>query len=246
MSGFYCQKYEGEGQVLRNVKDSNQTSQIQLDSFVRVSTCQRLEIYSEEKPLQKENMQLLGTINSLLHLIELASGIQSGLFGETEIRDQLGQALKVALNEKHVSKMLEAVFMECLSFSDSLRKEFSLHANWLNAVSSKISGKKVYVIGDSKLAQLLREQPKANGYEIVDSLNFAETIIITRKTLGTLLDNYHSQHIINLTDAKVSDNEMSLNHFFTSPDESIIKQINARTKDFVQQIISNPKFSMLG
>ena len=194
---FQCLTYKGKGNSLISLKGKTKDLFKQFDSFVRVSTCQRIEIYSEKNLSSLEDMNKLDFPDSMIHLIEVLSGVDSGLFGEIEVYLQIKESLKTAKKEKHLSSELGNLFSQAFEISDNIREKFELNNSWANSIEEVISKRKnIFIFGDGNLAKSLEKNLSSKGFNFLDNPKNAEAIVILKK--GFKPSNKTAK-IINLT-----------------------------------------------
>ena len=75
-----CLTYKGSGNELKRLKELTKVLFSETQSYIRVSTCQRIEIFSDEKLPTIPGMHVHESEESMVHLVEVLSGIHSGLF----------------------------------------------------------------------------------------------------------------------------------------------------------------------
>lgn len=113
-------------------------------SYILLSTCNRLEIYFSGDDLPSIYKSLVEMISQhvdfcvepllyhlfdnscFLHLCRVASGIDSVIFGESEIQRQVKQAYVSASYKRPLSSSLHYIFQKALHVGKGVRTEFSL------------------------------------------------------------------------------------------------------------------------
>ena len=217
-----CAVYKGEGKPLIKHKEKTKKMFSGLSSFVRVSTCQRIEIYSEKDLSAPEGMKRLAYPDSMQHLAEVLSGTDSGLFGEIEIYLQIKEAVKKAKEEKHLSPELESCFMKAFEISEKIREKHKLNNSWINSIKSEIGGRKeVFVYGDGSLAKSLKDSLEKS--EISGGIGNADAVIVLKK--GLRIPEGSNAKVINLTGEQSKEEEMKMQEFFSRPEKSEIEKI---------------------
>ncbi|MBS3088446.1 hypothetical protein J4402_01555 [Candidatus Pacearchaeota archaeon] len=228
---LYCIKYKDLDKDLFLYKKLAKESCKNLNSFVRISTCERIEIYSD-KPLNSiDGMDNLEYPQSMQHAIEVCAGLDSGLFGEIEILDQIKNSVATAKKEEHLSKELGDLFFKIFKISKEVRKRYLLNESWVNAVKQKIRNKKrVFIYGGGGLSKKLRKSLKGK-FDLVKDKENAEALVILKKGFVPL--NNEKVIIINLTDKKIKKDEYTTKDFFTKPKEEIVKEIRREIKEIL-------------
>lgn len=92
----------------------------------------------------EENLYTMFNLDAFHHLSSVASGIQSALFGETEIQGQVRCAYEDFRKRYPLSKELHSLFQNALRISKQVRNSFSNHNNFdqiETLLESKISSK---------------------------------------------------------------------------------------------------------
>jgi glutamyl-tRNA reductase len=223
-NNLFCLKYSGVGRELLDLKEISKKMCTNLRSYVRISTCQRVEIYSEYPMKNFNHLDSLRYPDSLIHLVELMSGVQSGLFGEIEISKQIVSSIHNAEQNKHVSKSLLAEFKKALVISNYIREKYNLKSYWLEAISKKIKPKKmIYIFGDGELAKSLRLHLGEDRF--VKEIIHADIILVLRRSSNIANHFSKKQKIINLTEEKISEDEITIEDFFKRPPKKLITQI---------------------
>ncbi len=110
--------------------------------FITLVTCNRSEIYISTHDAPKAHTILIRYFRSkglvdfeeslytlfdkdvLRHLSLVASGLQSALFGETEIQGQVRKSYEEARTKKPLSKALHSLFQQALKISKRIRNGF--------------------------------------------------------------------------------------------------------------------------
>lgn len=228
MQDFRCIVYKGNGKQLKRHKVHTKRSCENIDSFFRLSTCQRIEIYGDGR-LPSNSMRVLQYPDSLQHLVEVLSGIDSGLFGEIEVYMQARNAFETAKEENHISEGLEKNLIKAFNIADDIRKQFGLNNSWISSIIRKIGNiKNVMIYGDGNLAKALEESFVENGLHIKEDKEKAEAIIILKR--GLEKPEFNSPLIINLTDDKFKKDEIEMKEFFIRPKEDIVNKIKEEIK----------------
>ncbi len=88
------------------------------ECYVLLKTCDRVELYYEDKNIGLTNECIIETIN---HLFGLASGVESPIIGECHILSQIKNAYQKALNENKTSKLLNILFQKAINVGKKVR-----------------------------------------------------------------------------------------------------------------------------
>ncbi len=151
---------------------------------VILSTCNRVEVYAAgDKPagqlidttvnflIKSRNIsaQLNSEIytmsepDSLIHLLRVASGLDSMVLGETEILGQLKKAYDIALSGKHTGNFLNRSFQRAFNVAKKIRSETNIQKGSISVASvavelaekifETIKSRKVLVIGAGDTAE---------------------------------------------------------------------------------------------
>lgn len=123
----------------RDVLDIIKKSEYKIDGFVFLSTCNRVEviykIQNSEEHLSfynylLENLPQVSVAPELitgrpvaLHLLKLATGLESMVVGETEIRHQLKEAVQISSENQCLDSILNQLFQNVFRESKILRTE---------------------------------------------------------------------------------------------------------------------------
>ena len=118
-----------------------------ITSYVLLSTCNRTELYFSCDDLVEAHQSLLWLLRQSIscdfdsccysffgkdcffHLAKVASGLDSAIFGETEIQGQVRTAYEEAKKNRPLSKELHFLFQKSLKIAKSIRVECQLEEN---------------------------------------------------------------------------------------------------------------------
>lgn len=225
MKKLVCLSYKGEGKDLVERKNLIKEICKDLRSYVRVSTCQRIEIYTDKDIPSLKNLEIFSYPFSMQHLIGVLSGIDSGLFGEIEIYLQIKESLEKSKEENHVSVELEEYFNNAFRLAEDIRQKFNLDESWIKSIERKImKDKPIYIHGKGKLAISLASSLSKKGFQVLDNQENAKVIIILNKDF-ILSNNSDCKKIINLIGEKVYETELTLKDFFSKPGKQTFSRI---------------------
>ncbi len=120
------------------VKEIIQQSPYKIDSFVFLSTCNRIEIVYKIEDAKNHVyffeyiIQKLPKISFIpqhitgrpvvLHLLKLCSGLESMVLGETEIRYQVKEAVKTSIESHTMDSLMHQLFQNIFRESKEIRK----------------------------------------------------------------------------------------------------------------------------
>lgn len=194
-----------------------QKSPFRIESFVFLSTCNRVEIiYKIQDPekhlyfyeyliknLPKINIQpeIITGRPVAMHLLKLATGLESMVIGETEIRHQLKEAVKISSEYQCLDSTMNQFFQNIFRESKKIRKE--LPSNIPLSIAS---------LGIRNLEDSLGGFASQNGYTVVigagkiskTSIEYlrkwdGKNIIWVNRTLDKILDEAKDLGIIPLS-----------------------------------------------
>lgn len=174
---------------------------------VLISTCNRTEIYlscTEEKNPGELLCQAAGaeyndyqnffvTLSgkkAVEHLMEVAAGLRSRIWGEDQILSQVKDAIAIARNAQTTDSVLETLFRSAVSAGKEVRSKVRLTAVPTSAASmavtllkeklGELKGKKALVIGNGEMARLSASLLQQTGCEVSITLRTyhrGETIV---------------------------------------------------------------------
>lgn len=139
------------------------------DEILILRTCNRFEIYIV--PKRSPEMEIgsliseLGNANVLydrdavLHIIEVASGMDSMIPGEQDIQRQVKEALQASMDRKTSGKILNFIFMRALNISKEVRSRtrigngiVSIPQSAVHILESIVKGGEIAIIGTGRVA----------------------------------------------------------------------------------------------
>ncbi|MGC8564842.1 MAG: NAD(P)-binding domain-containing protein [Thermoplasmata archaeon] len=167
-------------------------------------TCNRFEIYIVPKidPENKVNALIsqYGNANvitdrdAVIHIIEVASGMDSMIPGEQDIQRQVKEALKRSMERKTSGKMLNFIFMRALNISKEVRSKtrigngiISIPQSAFRILESMIKDGKIAIIGTGKVANSLLKYMNEN-YKITVFGRNREKLNIIKEKYGVNID----------------------------------------------------------
>lgn len=190
-------------EVVRDIKKNNNISGI-----VLLSTCNRTELYISSSSVDKINPaeilcayanlkdpSTLALFNvkydseAILHLMEVACGLQSMVLCEDQIITQVKNAALIAREEKTSDAVLETLFRLSTTAAKKAKTQVKIKAVPNSAAESAIDflgkkydlkGKKVLIIGNGETGRICCNRLKASGAEVIITLRkykHGETIV---------------------------------------------------------------------
>ncbi|MBI5274624.1 MAG: hypothetical protein HY860_06195 [Chlamydiales bacterium] len=221
---------------------------------VVLSTCNRLEVYfsmedlAEKQSILMEHMLLqinpdIGqefytffSFECFYHLAKVTSGLDSAIFGESEIQRQVKQAYEEATTRFHLTKELHYLFQKALNIGKSIRhlgveqaQHSSLESVIYNIIHNEIGKKEIscLFIGNSQInRRILRFFVKRNHINITlcsknkPNLTGVEWSNIEYLSREHLCDLRHFSVIIAATSEK--QHIINLNHIHTATDSLLL------------------------
>ncbi|MCC3408080.1 MAG: glutamyl-tRNA reductase [Microcoleus sp. PH2017_10_PVI_O_A] len=167
-----------------------------------LSTCNRLEIYivtSESEPGVREVMQFLSECSkvplqslrphlfillhedAVMHLMRVASGLDSLVLGEGQILAQVKQTHKLAQQYKGVGRILERLFKQALTAGKRVRTETSIGTGAVSISSAAaelaqlkgqhLATSRIAIIGAGKMSRLLVQHLLSKGASHIAIVN---------------------------------------------------------------------------
>ena len=178
-----------------------------VEGCVLISTCNRTELYlsgSRELepgkllcraagvdyfPYENAFRSLTGQ-NVLRHLMEVAAGLRSRIWGEDQIITQVKNAVALAREEQAADPVLETLFRSAVAAGKEIRSQIrlttlpasaaSMAVEKLQQVLGDLRGKKALVIGNGEMGRLSASLLQAAGCQVSVTLrtyHHGETIV---------------------------------------------------------------------
>ncbi|MDZ4743454.1 MAG: glutamyl-tRNA reductase [Verrucomicrobiota bacterium] len=198
-----------------------------LTEIATLSTCNRVEIYAvgrkTDQPVDKVKELLLSNINdrrliephifskegekAIEHLFEVASGVDSMIFGETEILGQVKQAYEKATEGQFAGKILNRIFQKTFQTAKQVRSQTnitkghvsvsSVAATLAEKIYESLDNLHVMIIGAGEISQKTARTFVNRGVSSVSivnrSLDRAEQIARDLGVSAHLLDDWQSK-----------------------------------------------------
>ena len=178
-----------------------------ISGCVLISTCNRTELYlscseevnpgellcqaagTEYTPYQEAFVTLSGK-KAVEHLMEVAAGLRSRIFGEDQIISQVKGAIAIAREAGATDSILETLFRSAISAGKEIRAKVRLTSVPTSAASmavallkeklGELKGKKALVIGNGEMGRLsasLLQQEKCQVSVTLRTYRHGETIV---------------------------------------------------------------------
>lgn len=178
-----------------------------ISGCVLLSTCNRTELYlscseevnpgellcqaagAEYTPYQEAFVTLSGK-KAVEHLMEVAAGLRSRIFGEDQIISQVKGAIAIAREAGATDSILETLFRSAISAGKEIRAKVRLTSVPTSAASmavallkeklGELKGKKALVIGNGEMGRLsasLLQQEKCQVSVTLRTYRHGETIV---------------------------------------------------------------------
>ena len=218
------EKFALNDELIRSLLDKTNNSSV--DEIVYVSTCNRVEIYMTSKQINNAIDTLIGLIeefahlkredfeghlykmysrDAVMHLLNVASSLDSMVIGENEILGQVKESYRNAVKLKKTGTLLNRLFHQAFNTAKKVRTETEIAQNPLSIayiatelakqIFEDISKRSALLIGAGEMGELiLKYFTKDNIKEITianRSLSNAERIAdeINKEAHIILLDD---------------------------------------------------------
>ena len=144
------------------------------DRCVLLQTCNRVEMYFDVDNLNKididvDKFDILEGDGAILHLLRLASGLESMIVGEDQILGQIKKSYLKAKELKKTTKFLDTIFLKAIHVGQRVRNETKINEGGVSIGSAavelaeKIFGlknKNVLLIGAGEIGTLVAKALK--------------------------------------------------------------------------------------
>jgi glutamyl-tRNA reductase len=162
-------------------------------SYVLLVTCNRTEIYFSSDDLSATHCELLKVLRKdidipfehflysyfgaecFMHLAKVTAGVDSVIFGESEIQRQVKKAYEVACTSQKLPSCMHYMFQKALKIAKAVRSQFpmAMQGATLEAVVmdlyhaffSKVVSTSVLFIGNSEINRKMITHMKAKGVD---------------------------------------------------------------------------------
>lgn len=145
-----------------------------INEYVEISTCNRKEYYihseyicEDEELLSHENQNIIIEYDqsAVMHLLRMASGLESMIVGEDQILGQVKDSKNKAAKNHHCGKVLDTVFTKAIHVGQVVRNKTNINKGSVSIGSAAIDlaekhmgcldDKSVLVIGAGKMGRLV-------------------------------------------------------------------------------------------
>ena len=145
-----------------------------IGEYIEISTCNRKEYYihnehicEDEELLSHENQNIIIEYgqSAIIHLLRMASGLESMIVGEDQILGQVKDSKNKAVKNHHCGKVLDAVFTKAIHVGQVVRNKTNINKGSVSIGSAAIDlaekhmgcldDKSVLVIGAGKMGRLV-------------------------------------------------------------------------------------------
>ncbi|WP_407421181.1 glutamyl-tRNA reductase [Methanobrevibacter sp.] len=145
-----------------------------INEYIEISTCNRKEYYihnehicEDEELLSHENQNIIIEYDqsAIIHLLRMASGLESMIVGEDQILGQVKDSKNKAVKNHHCGKVLDAVFTKAIHVGQVVRNKTNINKGSVSIGSAAIDlaekhmgcldDKSVLVIGAGKMGRLV-------------------------------------------------------------------------------------------
>lgn len=145
-----------------------------IGEYIEISTCNRKEYYinndyidEDDELLSHENQSIIIEYgqSAIMHLLRMASGLESMIVGEDQILGQVKDAKHDAVKNHHCGKTLDAVFTKAVHVGQVVRNKTNINKGSVSIGSAAIDlaekhmgcldDKSVLVIGAGKMGRLV-------------------------------------------------------------------------------------------
>ncbi len=145
-----------------------------IGEYIEISTCNRKEYYihnehicEDEELLSHENQSIIIEYDqsAIIHLLRMASGLESMIVGEDQILGQVKDSKNKAVKNHHCGKVLDAVFTKAIHVGQVVRNKTNINKGSVSIGSAaidlaekhmgRLDDKSVLVIGAGKMGRLV-------------------------------------------------------------------------------------------
>jgi glutamyl-tRNA reductase len=194
-----------------------------------LKTCNRVEIYVVSPRGEKVLFELAKKARvssriidfhdhdeSLLHLLRLASGLESMIIGEDQILGQMKDLIQIAMKTGTTGWMLDTAFKKAIQVGKRVRKETSINERSISVGSAAVdlaeeilgdlAGKSVLVIGAGETGELISKALKAKdiGSLYVTNRTFSSAECLAECLGGTAIPFEEMRDHLKIADVVIS------------------------------------------
>ena len=226
--------------------------------YIEISTCNRKEYYihnehicEDEELLSHENQNIIIEYDqsAIIHLLRMASGLESMIVGEDQILGQVKDSKNKAVKNHHCGKVLDAVFTKAIHVGQVVRNKTNINKGSVSIGSAAIDlaekhmgcldDKSVLVIGAGKMGRLVAKALAEKDLNAIFVANRTYYVAVElAKDLGgeAILFNELEKY---LAEADLVISATSAPH--TIIDKERLLGINMNHEDLMMVDIANPR-----
>jgi glutamyl-tRNA reductase len=204
-------------------------SQSQVEECAVLKTCNRVEIYVVSSRGEKVLFELAKKARvssriidfhdhdeSLLHLLRLASGVESMIIGEDQILGQMKELVQLARNAGTTGWMLETAFKKAIQVGKRVRRETRINERAVSVGSAAVDlaeeilgdlrGRTVLVIGAGETGELISRalQAKETGTLYVTNRTFSSAQALAGCLAGIAVPFEEMKDTLRIADVVIS------------------------------------------
>jgi glutamyl-tRNA reductase len=190
-----------------------------------LQTCNRVEILVQGTPvalsdfltsLGRRNFRILGGVEVLRHLLDLAAGIDSMIVGEDQIIGQMKTALALAKEAGVSSNLVEICVEKAIHVGIQVRRRTNINRGAVSIGSAAVQlaenllgglgEKHILVIGSGEMGMLVAQALSARGLSAIYVANrtYERAVALAEKIGGRAVNLKDLYHYIQLSDVVIS------------------------------------------
>ncbi len=234
-----------------------------VDECAVLKTCNRVEIYVVSPRGEKVLFELAKKARvssriidfhdhdeSLLHLLRLASGLESMIIGEDQILGQMKDLMQIAKKAESTGWMLDTAFKKAIQVGKRVRKETRINERSISVGSAAVdlaeeilgdlAGKSVLVIGAGETGELISKALKAKdiGSLYVTNRTFSSAECLAECLGGTAIPFEEMRAHLRIADVVIS--ATAAPHYILLK-EDIERAMQGRERTLLLIDIANPR-----
>ncbi len=234
-----------------------------VDECAVLKTCNRVEIYVVSPRGEKVLFELAKKARvssriidfhdhdeSLLHLLRLASGLESMIIGEDQILGQMKDLVQIAMKAGTTGWMLDTAFKKAIQVGKRVRKETRINERSISVGSAavdlaeeilgELAGKCVLVIGAGETGELISKALKAKdiGSLYVTNRTFSSAECLAECLGGTAIPFEEMRGHLRIADVVIS--ATAAPHYILLKDD-IERAMEGRERKLLMIDIANPR-----
>jgi glutamyl-tRNA reductase len=234
-----------------------------VDECAVLKTCNRVEIYVVSPRGEKVLFELAKKARvssriidfhdhdeSLLHLLRLASGLESMIIGEDQILGQMKDLMQIAKRTETTGWMLETAFKKAIQVGKRVRKETRINERSISVGSAAVdlaeeilgdlAGKSVLVIGAGDTGELISKALKAKdiGSLYVTNRTFSSAECLAECLGGIAIPFEEMRDYLRIADVVIS--ATAAPHYILLK-EDIERAMEGRERKLLLIDIANPR-----